>query len=84
MDLERHAARLREVEEQLQALARPVRRRYERLGPAGLYALAAAELRLAAITRDDTARRVHESAAAAAETLADRAVARGLPVPPPE
>lgn len=77
MDLERQTARLREVEQQLQALARPVAQRYERLGPAGLYALAAAELRLAAISRDDSARRVHEGAAAAAETLADRAVARG-------
>lgn len=74
MDLERQAARLREVEEQLQELARPARQRYERLGPVGLYSLAASELRLAATSRDPEARRLHETAAAAAEALGDRAV----------
>lgn len=76
MDLDRHARELREIRQRLEAEAKPVRDRYDRLGTGGLYALAATEQRLADVSRDGAQRRLHIAAAMAAQALADDAVRR--------
>jgi hypothetical protein len=84
VDLDRHARRLHEVELELEALARPARERYQRLGTVGLYNLAAAEERLASVARDEATRRVHATAALAAQALGDRAALQAARTISPE
>jgi hypothetical protein len=76
MDLDRVTDDLKDLERRLEARARPVRTRLDHLGTAGLYALAAEEQRAAELAREESRRRLHTAAAVAAQTLADRAVAR--------
>lgn len=77
MDMDRTAFELQEIEGRLVHQARPVRERMERLGPGGLYALAAAEQRKADVTRDPDVRKVYLASAAAAEALGDLAAGLG-------
>lgn len=69
---------LQDLEKRLRAQAVPVRAKVARLGPAGLYAMAAQDLRWAEAATDPAQRRLHLTAARAAEQLADRAL-RDLP-----
>lgn len=73
MDLDGAARDLKHLEARLERRVAPLRARYDALGVGGLYALAAAEQDLADASTDDAARRVHTTAARAAEALADAA-----------
>lgn len=66
---------IRETERRLDEIARPTRERLAEMGPAGLYAVAAAEYHRAHREKDRDQRRLHLVAARAAETLADQAIA---------
>lgn len=68
---------LKDLEQRLRAQAAPVRERVRRLGPAGLYAMAAQDLAWAEQTSDPLQRELHLKAARAAEKLADRALTLG-------
>jgi len=72
LDLGDLAGRLQAVRERLDAQAAPTRERLLALGPAGLFAVAAAEQRLADTTQDRQRRRVHVVAANAAQRLGER------------
>lgn len=69
--LDRLARELKDIELRATEQARPIRDRMNRLGAAGLYALAAAEQREADIARDEAGRSVHLAGAMAAQALAD-------------
>jgi hypothetical protein len=72
-ELERN---MRELRDRLDTMAAPLQARMQALGPAGLFALAAAEGRRADREYHHARRRLHLEAARAAETLADRLVAQ--------
>jgi hypothetical protein len=71
VDLHRIADDLKQLEQRLERQAAPVRARLEWLGTAGLYAMAAEELRIAEASSDPQAAALHRGAAVAAEALAD-------------
>jgi hypothetical protein len=72
LDLNDLSGRLRAVQRRLDAQAAPSRVGFAALGPAGLFALAAAEQRLADAAQDRQVRRVHVVAANAAQRLGER------------
>lgn len=74
LDLDDLASRLRAARERLDAQAAPSRERLIALGPAGLFAVAAAEQRLADLSQDRQMRRVHVVAANAAQRLGEQLV----------
>lgn len=78
LDLDDIAGRLRAVRARLDAQAEPTREKLLALGPAGLFAVAAAEQELADATDDRQVRRVHIVAANAAQRLGERLVAERL------
>lgn len=72
------AAELEGVERRLARQAAPVRERLHRMGPAGLFAIAADEAAKAEAAEDEDERHIHALAARAAQTLAERMVAGKL------
>lgn len=71
MDLSQLERSLKAAAARLEAQAAPTRARLEALGPAGLFAMAAAEQRAADRAVDADQRRLHALAARAAQTLAE-------------
>jgi hypothetical protein len=65
------ARKMRFARERVDEVAAPVRARLEALGPAGLFALAAEEDRLAAAALEPARRALHLDASQAAQTLGE-------------
>jgi hypothetical protein len=78
IDLDDLTERLRAVRRRLEVHADPVRERLASLGPAGLFAVAAEEQRLAELEQDRARRRVHVIAANAAQRLGEQLVSERL------
>jgi hypothetical protein len=76
MDLDDIEERLKALEQRLDAANKPVRKKLAALGPAGLFAVAAEEEAAAEVEIDRDARRVRLIAARAAQSLAERQVAK--------
>ncbi len=77
MDLSETHRNLKALEARLRDQNAPARARFERLGPRGLFELAAAEQLEADCATDPDERRLHRVAARAAQTMAERLVDAG-------